>query len=392
MPQHDRQKMTGNKPLIALALQGGGALGAYQLGCYRALHEHGFEPEWISGISIGAVGATILAGNPPERRLRRLQEFWDKISWPGAWGEYLYAVAPSAFVKVSGLQAQLIGQPNFFTPRIPIPQLAPPGTPNALSYADLSPLRDTLLELADFDYINSAHAPRLSLGATVVSTGELIFFDNRRMSLTPEHTMASGALPPGFSPVVIDGTMYWDGGVASNTPLQIFVDDPAPVPMLVFMVDLFSQSGPEPKTIDDVTWRQSQIEYASRVNLEVHGLMRRLNTWQLLAEQLHQATPERAAAITRIHGAIPPAITTTAKGHGELDLVHVVFQPEPGIPPEAGHDFSRVSIENRSAAGYADMTHAINSAPWTSRRETIPQAACLHHCRGKEIRSKTCTG
>ena len=191
---------------VALVLQGGGALGAYHIGAYQALHEAGYEPEWVSGISIGAVNAALIVGNQPDARLGKLTKFWDEISRPDGWGATFGGDLRKWFNWGSVTEAVLFGQPRFFSPRFPNPYFAPPGTPGATSFYDTSPLRSTLERLADFDLINSGHV-RLSLGATRVRTGELVFFDSHRQRIAPEHVMASGSLPPGFPATQVEGEM-----------------------------------------------------------------------------------------------------------------------------------------------------------------------------------------
>ena len=238
-----------DKPKVVLVLQGGGALGAYHIGCYQALAEAGYQPDWVSGISIGAINAAIIAGNPAERRLERLEQLWADISRPGGWGHLLVGDLRRWFNLGSAMEAITWGQPNFFVPRAPGPLLAAPGTPQATSFYDTGPLRATLLRLTDFDQINRGDV-RISLGATRVRTGELVFFDSNRCAIGPEHVMASGALPPGFPAVEVDGELYWDGGCVSNTPLEAVVGDPPAVDTLVFIIDLWSGQGPMPTTMD----------------------------------------------------------------------------------------------------------------------------------------------
>src|SRR6267142_1823625 len=223
-----------------LVLQGGGALGAYQAGVYEGMAECGFVPDWVAGVSIGAINGALIAGNPPERRLERLREFWNRVSS----GLPLNPLAPLAQVRgglnrVSALASALFGVPGFFSPRIPPAPFAPDGTPGALSVYDTSPLRRTLAELVDFDFLNNAQRIRLSVGAVNVRSGNSIYFDNRSHELRVEHLMASGSLPPGFPPVLIDGEHYWDGGIVSNSPLWQVLDDSPTLNAFILQVDLF---------------------------------------------------------------------------------------------------------------------------------------------------------
>ncbi len=370
-----------DKPYVVLVLQGGGALGAYHLGAYRAMQEAGFAADWVSGISIGAVTATIIAGNHHENRLDRLQEFWDTVTWPGFPGEELMrGYFPTGFVKTSAAQTAMFGQPNFFKARIPMPQFGVPGTDGALSYADNQPLVETLVKLVNYDYLNSGKGPRLTLGATEVTTGKLVFFDNRQEHLAPAHTLASGALPPGFPPERIDGTLYWDGGVASNTPLQAVIDDIPPGHVVVFMIDLFDAHGEEPRTMDDVVWRQSQIQYASRTDFHIENTARILNARGQLS-RLRESMPTKDDADPIIKEA------EAAAYRDKMDFVHITFHPDPGIPPEAGHEFSRASVEARSEKGYRDMQKALKKQPWLDKKRPTGLGCRIHNMRHGEITS-----
>ncbi len=227
---------------IGLVLQGGGALGAYQAGVYQALHEAGFEPDWVAGVSIGSINSAIIAGNPPERRLERLEEFWNTITaqdpftiWPDGDGPRKLRNALSA------MNAMLFGQPGFFQPNQLNGWLAPRGSRNATSLYDTSPLKKTLERLVDFDLINNTGKLRFAVGAVNVSTANFAYFDNATTTICAEHVMASGALPPALPMVRIGSDYFWDGGLVSNTPLQHLLDNCGGQNMLVFQVDLFKR-------------------------------------------------------------------------------------------------------------------------------------------------------
>src|SRR5579883_250223 len=221
---------------VALVVQGGGALGSYQCGVYEGLHRAGILPNWFAGISIGAINAAILAGNAPEHRLERLHGFWNRISTPAIpfghklfeWQENLRATLPlpSSTLALANIQgafaALLFGQSGFFVPRFPPPYVGVGHLESATSFYDTSVLKTTLEEFVDFDRINAGEV-RFSVGAVNVRNGNFIYFDNfgkHKYTIRAEHVMASGALPPAFAPVEIDGEYYWDGGVVSNTPLD----------------------------------------------------------------------------------------------------------------------------------------------------------------------------
>jgi NTE family protein len=252
-------------------LQGGGALGSYQAGVYDALYEANIHPDWVAGISIGSLNAAVIAGNPPELRVARLREFWKEITGSPLLplirgmeikGDYLHSVIN----QFRAFNVLLAGAPNFFKPRTLPPFLHAPGTPEALSYYDTTPLKATLERFVDFDRINSG-AMRLSVGATNVRTGNFAYFDTTTHEIRPEHIMASGALPPGFPPVEIEGEYYWDGGIVSNTPLQWVLDSHPRADTLAFQVDLWNARGELPRDLNEVDLRTKEIRYSSRTRL-----------------------------------------------------------------------------------------------------------------------------
>ena len=251
---------------IVLVLQGGGALGAYQAGVYHALHEHGLVPDWVVGTSIGAINAAILAGNKHEDRLVRLKQFWQRVAHRDSIDMNLVSDQQRrSNIWLATLDTVLRGVPGFFKPRSF--SLFPAGIavkPEDASYYDTSELASTLGELVDFDYLNLPGGMRLTVNALRVKCGSLTSFDSQQQPLTADHIRASGALPPGFAGVRVDGDLYWDGGLYSNTPLETVLDDTPHVDTLVFMVDLWSSEGPEPTTLDEVQTRQKDVTFASR--------------------------------------------------------------------------------------------------------------------------------
>jgi len=254
---------------VALLLQGGGALGAYQAGAYEALTAHGIEPTWVAGISIGAINCAIIAGNPLEKRVEKLRAYWEKVSdsgergfidswlalWPGEEARRFANQFVSAMILSDGV-------PGFFEPRIPPPYLAPCG-PEATSWYDTKALKATLEELVDFDRIN-AKETRFSVGAVEITSGNFAYFDNATDVIGAEHVMASGALPPAFGPVEIDGKSYWDGGLVSNTPLEWVLSARSDLDTLIFQVDLWSARGDLPRDLAGVATRTKDIQYSSR--------------------------------------------------------------------------------------------------------------------------------
>src|SRR5882762_6090981 len=224
---------------VALLLQGGGALGAYQGGVYEALTEADIHPNWIAGISIGAINAAIIAGNPPNSRVDRLREFWTQVTLDAPFTDLMNSDQTRNFLnQVNASFAAVFGANGFFSARPLAPWLQAGGTLAATSIYDTSALKTTLERLVDFDRIN-AGMTRFSAGAVNVRTGNFVYFDTTTHKIAPEHVMASGALPPGFPAVEIDGEQYWDGGLVSNTPLQCVLDCLPRRSRLSFQVDLF---------------------------------------------------------------------------------------------------------------------------------------------------------
>ena len=263
---------------VALVLQGGGALGAYQAGVYQAIHEADIDVHWISGISIGAINGALIAGNPPERRVERLLEFWETVTKPPAafqtmqWFSDLWGnengQARSWANKMSALSSMLYGVPNFFLPRRMPPIYTIAKRPEDVGYYDAAPLKTTLERLVDFDLINRKTI-QFSIGAANVRTGSPATFDNLDEKITVEHVMASASLPPGFAPTRVDGEYYWDGAVVSNTPMQCVIDSSPSRSELVFQVDLWDSSGEVPLDMPSAYLRATEMHGASRLNISL---------------------------------------------------------------------------------------------------------------------------
>ena len=332
---------------IALALQGGGALGAYQAGVYQALAEADLHPDWVAGISIGAINAAIIAGNPPASRVDRLRAFWELVSAPrmpglgqpvptpdgsgarddapvaGPFG-FPFAfpflggdLARSLFNQWSATSVACLGAAGFFTPRTLSPWLCPDGAMEATSYYDTRPLEQTLERLVDFDRINDGPM-RLSVGTVNVRTGDFVYFDTTTHRIGPRHILASGALPPGFPAVEIDGQHYWDGGLVSNTPLGWMVDAGPPKDTLVFQVDLWRPADSSRATWRSVATRQKEIQYSSRTRAEFEPLQ----GTAALQEPGGRATGQAAARAGREPRGSAPAPPLRAQGrqHDPADL------------------------------------------------------------------------
>src|SRR6201991_2060579 len=359
---------TPAKAQRVLVLQGGGALGSYQAGAYQALCRSGFEPEWVAGISIGAINSAIIAGNEPDKRVDRLKEFWDMVSQPVSWNPLVPGDrARSLFNETSAAIIATFGVPGFFTPRFPPAPLWPPGSMDALSYYDTAPLKKTLERLVDFDRINDL-TTRLSVGAVSVTTGNFKYFDNFEFKklgkkFGPEHVMASGALPPGFPSIVIDGEHYWDGGIASNTPLDYVLDMETVKDLLIFQVDLFSARGPLPQTLLEAAEREKDIRYSSRT---------RMNTDK--NRQIHNA---RKAVLNRIsklpadlqHDPSVEYLRKVAK-ENTVTVVHLIYKSKNYETNSKDYDFSHVGMVEHWNAGVRDVHLSMRHKEWLEKPQS----------------------
>ena len=341
-------------------LQGGGALGAYQAGVFEGLSKVYREPTWVAGISIGAINSALIAGNTAHHRLTRLREFWDLVSSAPAAPNIASAPVREILNETSAMWATLFGVPGFYVPRFPPAPLQPLGTLEAISYYDTTPLRQTLERMVDFDLINSGTV-RLSVGAVNVRTGNFEYFDSTKRRIDVGHIMASGALPPGFAPVEIDGEHYWDGGLVSNTPLQYVLDQPEKKQRTVFQVDLFAAIGALPANMNDVTEREKDIRFSSRT---------RLNTTFELDRQVI------AQAAQRLLAKLPPKLRkdpdARALAHlrceGGVDVVHLIYRSKHYENQSKDYEFSRLSMQEHWDTGRADMTHTLHDPRWTRRQ------------------------
>jgi NTE family protein len=340
-----------------LILQGGGALGAYQAGVYQALAEAGLHVDWVAGISIGAVNAALIAGNPPERRVERLREFWETVTAPLVCAPYFPGIEirdelTHRFINQSRALGILVGgAPGFFTPRLPPPYLYPRGEPQALSWYDATPLAATLERLVDFARIDDGD-PRFSVGAVNVRTGNFVYFDSTTHQIGPEHVMASGSLPPGFPATVIDGEHYWDGGLVSNTPLQWVLDSRPRHDTLVFQIDLWNARGELPRDLTEVELRQKEIRFSSRT---------RAATDQFKQQQLLRRTTAKLLA------QLPPELRQTPEAQrlaAEADekvynIIQLIYHARNYEGSSKDYEFSRRTMEEHWTAGYNDAVRTL---------------------------------
>ena len=367
-------RRAGYDKKVALVLQGGGALGSYQAGVYASLAESDYLPDWVAGISIGAINAALIAGNAPEHRVDRLRAFWEEVSAPTAlWPAASEGIFGEGQRRGSALGALLFGQPGFFAPR-PATRWLFGDAPT--SYYETAPLAQTLERLVDFDRINAGET-RFSVGAVQVRTGNMVYFDNAQIKITAAHVMASGALPPGFPPVEIDGEAYWDGGLVSNTPLQYVMEYTPRRSRVIFQVDVFPARGKLPGNIEEVLERDKDVRYSSRTRavtdneLRLHDLRHNINLlWERLPEAL-RATDE--AKYLYAFG----CVTT-------MDIVQLIYRPD--VPQGASKDFefSRGTMRERWMQGSADATTTLAASPWLVPMPHEVGARTFDVLRGRE--------
>jgi len=340
---------------IVLVLQGGGALGAYQIGVYEALHESGIEPDWVIGTSIGAINAALISGNRPEDRLARLNEFWGRIEqhWPIT-GLFDWMGLGNLLPNFNTV---LRGIPAFFTPN----QLAIGGSKaevgvEAASYYSTAPLRDTLNDLVDFEYLCECKT-RLTVGAVNACSGHMRYFDNHKEHLNAEHVMASGALPPAFAAIRIDGEPYWDGGIYSNTPIEAVLDDKPRRDSLIFAVNVWHQTGPEPTSIWQVMGRQKDIQYASRADSHIVR-QKQIHRLRHVIRELHKQLPQSRQNDDKVKELASWGCGTT------MHVAHLLAPRVDGEDHTKDIDFTSAGIQARRRAGYADTMRMIERSPW----------------------------
>ena len=345
-----------------LVLQGGGALGAYQAGAYEALVEAGHCPSWVAGISIGAVNAAIVAGNEPTQRVTRLRQFWDLVSsrlmgLPIGYGD----TSRRIFNEASAVIAAAGGVPGFFEPRFPPAVMMPQGTPQAISLYDTEPLRTTLVDLVDFDLLNSGSV-RLSVGAVQVRTGNMKYFDTALHEIGPEHIMASGALPPGFPPIEIGGEAYWDGGLVSNSPLQHVLERCGPrEDSVVFQIDLFSARGSVPQTIFEIAQREKEIRYSSRTRLNT-DVFREIQGIRRAVQHVAPDIPEE------LRNSSDWQLLDRVGCDAAITIVQLIHRRAAYWTQSNDYEFSRYTIDEHWAAGRADVERTLNHPAWINRK------------------------
>jgi NTE family protein len=342
---------------IGLVLQGGGALGAYQAGVYEALQEGGLEPNWVAGVSIGAINAAIIVGNPPERRMERLRRFWDRITDRRVWPLPIDGdIARKARNASSAMLTMLLGQSGFFQAHVPGPWFSLRGAKQATSFYDNAPLRETLLELVDFNLINSGSL-RFAVGAVNVANGNFYYFDNQRSEITPEHVMASGALPPGLPMVQLGTDFYWDGGLVSNTPLQHLLTNVKSENILIFQVDLFSAIGPIPRDMLEVLSREKDIRYSSRTRL-VTDVYMQLHKQKVQMRRLLDLIPESSLSADDL------ALKRELADLPQISLMHLIYQQAAYEGTVKDYEFSSTTMREHWSSGYRDTRRTLLHRDW----------------------------
>lgn len=336
---------------VALVLQGGGALGAYQGGVIEALAEAQIEIDWVAGISIGAINAALFAGNPPEKRLAAIRGFWDHVT--STMPDYALPLDDHLRELTHEWAAGMVlfaGVPGFFQPRPIAPTFAVPGTPEALSFYDTTPLRATLERLVDWELLNTGPV-RVAVGAVDIATGNFRYFDTRDERLDARHIMASGALPPGLPPVEIDGRLYWDGGLVSNTPLT-HVLDRQEAETLVFQVDLFPAEDQLPRTITDVLAREKEIRFSSRTRTISSERLRLRQERQMVARLLDRLPADMAQD--------PDVVALRARtNEPPLSLVQLIYRANVWEGGGRDFEFSARSMREHWQAGRAAVSETI---------------------------------
>jgi NTE family protein len=341
---------------VALVLQGGGALGAYQAGVYEALAESGIHPDWIAGISIGGINAAIIAGNPPNMRVARLREFWTNVTSDGpwnwfGWGDGKGDGARNLLNHFSANVALIQGAKGFFTARSLSPWLQPSGTLEATSFYDTRQLKRTLERVVDFDRLN-AGLLRFSAGAVNVRTGNFVYFDTTTHTIRPEHVMASGALPPGFPAIEIEGEHYWDGGLVSNTPLQWVVENEPRRDTLIFQVDLWSARGDFPRTMLNAMTREKEIRYSSRTRAGTDQF-KRIQKLRCAAAGLLEQLPEH------LKNSPEAKLLGTVADRKIFNIIHLIYRARNYEGHSKDYEFSRASMEEHWRAGYHDARRTL---------------------------------
>jgi NTE family protein len=347
---------------VVLVLQGGGALGAYQVGVYQALHEAGIEPDWVIGTSIGAINAALICGNPPEHRLERLNAFWRQVEQQGIAAGALDPFG--VFAMLGTMNTVLRGIPSFFTPNLgALRGTRATSSVEQASYYSTAPLRQTLHELIDWDYLCDCRT-RLTVGAVNVCSGEMRYFDSREEPLGVDHVMASGALPPAFGAIRIDGEPYWDGGIYSNTPIEAVLDDKPRRDSLIFAVNVWHQKAAEPRSIWEVMARQKDIQFASRADSHI-ARQKQIHRLRHVIRELTKELPAAKQGDAKVKELASWGCGT------QMHVAHLLAPRLDSEDHTKDIDFTPNGISLRRQAGHADTMRMIERAPWQAPADPI---------------------
>jgi len=378
-------KAIGARPRVALVLQGGGALGAYQAGVYQALHEHGLTPDWVVGTSIGAINGAIIAGNERANRLDRLRTFWNEVAHSDLLDmRSVPDPARRLNTMFTTIDTVTRGVPGMYALRWFNPFFAGwPVAAESASFYDTSPLEETLNRLVDLECLNASSGIRLTVSAIKVTCGRLDNFDTAHHPVSIKHVMASGALPPGFPPVRVDGELYWDGGLYSNTPLETVLADEPRVDTICFMVDLWSADGPEPNTLEQVYTRQKDVLYASRSQRHIDAYLRGYRLRRLI-RTLRAKVPDHLLSEEELRELEKVGTDTT------MHIVRLAYAGRDWQMASKDINFSKGSIEWRWDQGYQDAMRAIEHGAW--RAEAPEGAGVLVHEIGPDGRDERLSG
>ena len=354
---------------IVLVLQGGGALGAYQVGVYEAMHEAGIEPDWVIGTSIGAINASLIAGNPPQHRLERLHAFWDQMQSPVPGADAFDWLGLGNFA--ANMATVMRGIPNFFTPNLHAMRGATAALGvEAAAYYSTRPLRETLSSLVDFDYLCQCRT-RMTVGAVNACSGEMRYFDTAKEQLSVDHVMASGALPPAFPAVRIEGQPYWDGGIYSNTPIEAVLDDKPRRDSVIFAVNVWHQTAPEPESILQVMARHKDIQFASRADSHI-ARQKQIHRLRHVIRELQKQIPAAKQSDPTVKELVSWGCGTT------MHVAHLVAPRLKGEDHTKDIDFTPAGVRARRQAGYADTLRMIQRAPWKEAVDPI-EGVIEHH-------------
>ncbi len=331
---------------VVLVMQGGGAPGSYQAGAYQALHEAGIEPDWVVGTSIGAINGAIIAGNAASDRINKLKEFWERLD----------PRLPEPWTQVSPLVS---GVPSFFYPN---PALAwgidaRVGIEQAAMYL-VEPLRKLLPTLVDFNLVNSGNI-RFTLGLTKVESGEMRYFDSSRETIALEHVLGSSAVPPCFPAVLVDGEYYWDGGVYSNSPIEVVFDEDPRRSSVVFAIQIWPMRGPRPQSLSHAFMRVKDILFGSRSRSHIMR-QAQLHRMRRIIRELVDMLPAEQRDSPRVKELAGWSCRTT------MHLVEINAQPLKGETNARDFDFSRAAVQSRWDAGYTDTYRMLERRPWTA--------------------------